>query len=113
LAIPIDGLATGGGELWVLGYDQAVKVNPQTGRVVSSVELRSGTSADLQPGLVAADSTVVAARGRTSLDLLDLAANRALAPVPLPGTGAIGIGAGAVWVTDNARGRLLRVDPQP
>ena len=111
--IPIDGLATGGGELWVLGYDQAVKVNPQTGRVVSSVELRSGTSADLQPGLVAADSTVVAARGRTSLDLLDLAANRALAPVPLPGAGAIGVGAGAVWVTDNARGRLLRVDPQP
>ena len=111
--IPIDGLATGGGELWVLGYDQAVKVNPETGRVVSSVELRSGTSADLQPGLVAADSTVVAARGRTSLYLLDLAANRAQAPVPLPGTGAIGVGAGAVWVTDNARGRLLRVDPQP
>ena len=111
--IPIDGLATGGGELWVLGYDQAVKVNPATGRVVSSVELRSGTSAGLQPGLVAADSTVVAARGRTSLDLLDLAANRAQAPVRLPGAGAIGVGAGAVWVTDNARGRLLRVDPQP
>jgi hypothetical protein len=111
--IPIDGLATGGGQLWVLGYDQAVKVDPATGRVVSPVELRNGTSADLQPGLVAADSTVVAARGRTSLYLLDLAANRAQAPVPLPGTGAIGVGAGAVWVTDNARGRLLRVDPQP
>lgn len=45
--------------------------------------------------------------------LLDPAANRAQAPVPLPGTGALGVGAGAVWVTDDARGRLLRVDPQP
>lgn len=110
--IPIDGLAAGGGELWVFGYGQAVRVDPGTGRVVASVELRSGRPADLQSGLVAADNTVVAARGRTSLYLLDPAANRAQAPVPLPGTGALGVGAGAVWVTDNARGRLLRVDPQ-
>ena len=111
--IPIDGLATGGRELWVLGYGQAVNVDPDTGRVVTSVELRSGRSADVQPGLVAADSTVVAARGRASLYLLDPAVNQAQAPVPLPGTGALGVGAGAVWVTDDARGRLLRVDPQP
>jgi hypothetical protein len=111
--VPIDGLATAGEELWVLGYGQAVNVNPDTGRVVASVELRSGRSADVQPGLVAADSTVVAARGRASLYLLDPAANRAQAPVPLPGTGALGVGAGAVWVTDDARGRLLRVDPRP
>ena len=111
--IPIDGLATGDGELWVFGYGQAIKVDPGTGRVVASVELRNDRPADLQSGLVAADSTVVAARGRTSLYLLDPAANRAQAPVPLPGTGALGVGAGTVWVTDNARGRLLRVDPQP
>jgi hypothetical protein len=111
--IPIDGLATGGGELWVLGYGQAVRVNPGTGRVVASVELSSDRSADLQPGLAAADSTVVAARSRASLYLLDPAANRAQAPVPLPGPGAVGVGAGAVWVSDDAWGRLLRVDPQP
>ena len=45
--------------------------------------------------------------------LLDPAANRAQAPVPLPGPGALGVGAGAVWVSDNARGRRLRVDLQP
>jgi hypothetical protein len=81
--------------------------------MVASAELRTDRPADLQPGLVAADTTVVAARGRTSLYLLDPAANQAQAPVPLPGTGALGVGAGAVWVTDDARGRLLRVDPQP
>ncbi|HKQ00017.1 MAG TPA: hypothetical protein VJ735_06770, partial [Actinomycetes bacterium] len=111
--IPIDGLASGGGTLWVFGYGQAVNVDPATGRVVATAELRTDRPADLQPGLVAADSTVVAARSRTSLYLLDPAATRAQAPVPLPGTGSIGVGAGAVWVTDNARGRLLRVDPQP
>jgi hypothetical protein len=111
--IPIDGLATGGRELWVLGYGQAVNVDPDAGRVVASVELRSDHPADLTPGRVAADSTVVAARGRASLYLLDPAANRAQPPVPLPGTGTLGVGAGAVWVTDDARGRLLRVDPQP
>jgi len=31
--IPIDGLATGGRELWVLGYGQAVIVDPDAGRV--------------------------------------------------------------------------------
>jgi hypothetical protein len=113
--VPIDGLATGGGTLWVVGYGQAVNIDPATGRVVASAELRTDRPADLQPGLVAADTTVVAARGRTSLYLLDPAANQAQAPVPLPGTGALGVGAGAgaVWVTDDARGRLLRVDPQP
>jgi hypothetical protein len=111
--IPIDGLASGGGTLWVFGYGQAVNVDPASGRVVATAELRTDRPADLQPGLVAADSTVVAARSRTSLYLLDPAATRAQAPVPLPGTGALGVGAGTVWVTDNARGRLLRVDPQP
>jgi hypothetical protein len=62
--------------------------------VVASVDLRSDRPADVQPGLVAADSTVVAARGRTSLYLLDPAANRAQAPVPLPGPGGLGVGAG-------------------
>jgi hypothetical protein len=60
--------------------------------VVASLELRSGTSADLQPGLVAADSRVVAARGRTSLYLLDPAANRVQAPVPRPARSASGPG---------------------
>ena len=82
--IPIDGLATDGGELWVFGYGQAVKVDPGTGRVMAPTELGSDRSTGLQSGLVAADSTVVAARGRTSLYLLDPATNRALAPVSLP-----------------------------
>ena len=64
--IPIDGLASGGGELWVFGYGQAVKINPDTGRVVTSVELSSDRPADLQPGLVAADGTVVAAAAAPS-----------------------------------------------
>jgi hypothetical protein len=93
-------LAVGPDAVWVLnrnrlpGQDLLVRVDPATDRVVASVDLRSDRPADVQPGLVAADSTVVAARGRTSLYLLDPAANRAQAPVPLPGPGGLGVGAG-------------------
>jgi hypothetical protein len=50
---------------------------------------------------------------RADLVEVDPAGSRAQTPVPLPDPGALGVGAGAVWVSDDARGRRLRVDPQP
>jgi hypothetical protein len=54
--------------------------------------------------------TDVVARGNKVLYLIAPAANRVRAEVPLPSVGAVAPGTGAIWVTDQVNGRLLRVE---
>jgi hypothetical protein len=107
--ISVEGLAAGAGTLVAFGYGLGVRVDPGTGRVLGSFPVGKLE----QPVAGATDGATVVGRDQTSLYLLDLAGARVRIQVPLPGPGAVAVGAGAVWVTDEERGRLLRVDPDP
>ena len=62
--------------------------------------------------LVAAGDLVVAVQSERRLFLVDPATNSVRVGMDLPkGRGGLAVGAGAVWVTDPARGRLLRIEP--
>jgi hypothetical protein len=102
------GLAGGAGALWVVGSGFLARFDPDSRRVAATFRIgpRVGTAADL----VAGDERIVVARGDKVLYLIDPAANRVRAEVPLPSVGAVAAGAGAIWVTDHMNGRLLRVE---
>jgi streptogramin lyase len=106
------GLAGGAGGLWLLGSgagEELYRLDPATGRTRAMATIRSRTGD--RPGVVAAGDGVVAVRIGATLYLVDPAAQvRAIVPVPRS-PGGLAVGAGAVWVADPARGRLLRVDP--
>ena len=102
------GLAAGAGALWVVGGGFMARFDPGTRRVAATFRVGhgAGTGADL----VAGDARTVVALGDNVLYLIDPAANRVRAEVRLPSAGAVVVGAGAIWVTDQANGRLLRVE---
>lgn len=102
------GLAAGAGALWVVGSGLLARFDPGTRRVVATFRVGHGVGTDADR--VAGDErTVVAQRGKV-LYLIDPAADRVRAEVRLPSAGAVAAGAGAIWVTDQANGRLLRVE---
>jgi hypothetical protein len=102
------GLTAGAGALWVVGSGFMARLDPGTHRVVATFRIgqRIGAGADL----VAGDKRTVVAVDDKVLYLIDPAANRVRAQVRLPSAGAVSVGAGAIWVTDQANGRLLRVE---
>jgi len=102
------GLTAGAGALWVVGTGFLARFDPGTRRVVAT--FRVGHGVGTYADLVAGDARTVVARGDKVLYLIDPAANRVRAEVALPSTGAVAVGAGAIWVTDQANGRLLRVE---
>jgi hypothetical protein len=101
------GLAAGAGLLWVAGSGYLARLDPGTGWVTAN--LKAGAGVDT----VAGDPRTVVAGGRDVLYQVDPGTNRVGARVPLPHLGAVAVGAGAVWVTDEPHGRLLRVDLGP
>ena len=102
------GLAGGAGALWVVGTGFLARFDPDTRRVVAAFRVGHGVGTDAD--VVASDERIVVARGNKVLYLIDPAANRVRAEVPLPSVGAVAAGAGAIWVTDQVNGRLLRVE---
>jgi hypothetical protein len=104
------GLAGGAGALWVVGTGFLARFDPDTRRVVAAFRVGHGVGTDAD--VVASDERIVVARGNKVLYLIDPAANRVRAEVPLPSVGAVAVaaGAGAIWVTDQVNGRLLRVE---
>lgn len=111
--LPINGLVAGAGALWVFGDAQTVRVDPGTNQAVASLPIGEPFVAVGSAPAGAGDDHTMVVRDSQTLYLLDPAANRVQAEVPLPGAGAVAVGAGAVWVTDTRQGRLLRVDPEP
>jgi DNA-binding beta-propeller fold protein YncE len=102
------GLTAGAGALWVVGTGFLARFDPATRRVVATFRVGHGVGTDAD--LVAGGERIVVARGGKVLYLIDPAANRVRAEVRLPSAGAVAAGAGAIWVTDQANGRLLRVE---
>jgi DNA-binding beta-propeller fold protein YncE len=111
--LPIDGLAAGAGALWVFGDARTVRVDPGANRAVASLPVGEPFVASGSAPAGAGDHDTMVVRDSRALYLLDPATNRVAAEVPLPGAGAVAVGAGAVWVTDTRGGRLLRVDLEP
>jgi hypothetical protein len=102
------GLAAGAGALWVVGSGFLARFDPGTRRVVATFRVGHGVGTDAD--LVAGDKRTVVALHNKILYLIDPAANRVRAQVRLPSAGAVAVGASAIWVTDQANGRLLRVE---
>jgi hypothetical protein len=102
------GLAAGAGALWIVGTGFLAHFDPDTRRVVAALRVGHGVGTDAD--LAAGDERIVVARGKKVLYLIDPAANRVRAEVRLPSADAVAVGAGAIWVTDQANGRLLRVE---
>ena len=102
------GLAAGAGALWVVGTGFLAHFDPDTRRVVAALRVGHGVGTDAD--LAAGDERIVVAHGKKVLYLIDPAANRVRAEVRLPSADAVAVGAGAIWVTDQANGRLLRVE---
>jgi hypothetical protein len=114
-AMPADALAAGAGGLWLHGFgaagEQLFRVDAISGQMEADVILGQRTGG--ATALLAAGDRVVAVRSGDNLFLVDPAADsiRATVPVPAMRAGGLAVGAGAVWIGDPARGRLLRVDP--
>jgi hypothetical protein len=113
-ALPANILAGGAGGLWLQGSSSG-------GELLFPLDLSSGQprarinfaprSKDTVP-LVAVGERVVAVQGDRRLFLVDPARDSVRVGMNLPRErGGLAVGAGAVWVTDPARGRLLRVEP--
>jgi WD40 repeat protein len=97
------------------GFDGTARVwDPATGRAVASVELVPGGALAGGGTVVGAgDGDTVAILTVAGLHLIDPASNQVRARIPLRHGGAVAAGAGAVWVTDEVGGRLLRVELEP
>jgi YVTN family beta-propeller protein len=117
LADPPTGLAAGSNAIWV------VQSNPTASSVsVNSIDPQFDTVGPTErlgnvvaggPGAVAAqDATVWVAPSSGLLTELDVVTRRPVEQIdPNSGPAAIGVGDGAVWVTDSEADNVTRVDP--
>jgi YVTN family beta-propeller protein len=104
-------LAVGRGSLW--GIDSvkqaAMRIDPATGRLVSSVRVGSDPAAIA----IGAGAVWVANTGDNSVSQIDPNANRVAQVIGVgKGPVAIAIGAGAVWVALTDDGAVARIDPR-
>ena len=111
-----ESLAGGAGALWMAGVgdemsDRLLRLDPVSGQVVASLELHRAVWEARRRSVVAADERTVAVRRGPGLFLVAGDGSRVRAYLELPGReGGVAVGAGAVWVTDPDRGRVLRVE---
>jgi hypothetical protein len=112
-ALPADGLAAGAGALWLVGGGgQLVRVDPVSGSVVGSLELRRPGRAGQRAAVVAADERIVVVRRGGGLFVVAGDGSRVRGYLELPGAdGGVAVGGGAVWAADPDRGRVLRIEP--
>ncbi|HYN18078.1 MAG TPA: YncE family protein, partial [Actinomycetes bacterium] len=85
-------------------------LDPSSGEPRATITF--GPRSEVSVPWVAAGDRVVAVQGERRLFLVDPATNSVRVTVALATKrGGLAAGAGAVWVTDPTKGRLLRVDP--
>jgi hypothetical protein len=109
-------LAAGAGALWIAarrdnGSDRVMRLDPISGEAVSILQLSRMGQKDTARVLVAADERTVVVRRGPDLFLVARDGMRLRGQLRLPGDGLVAVGAGAVWATDPAHQRLLRIDP--
>ena len=112
--MPANRLAGSAGGLWLQGSstdgELLVRLDPSSGEPRATIALAPRSKVTVP--LVAAGDLVVAVQTERRLFLVDPATNSVRVGMNLPkGRGGLAVGAGAVWVTDPARGRLLRIEP--
>jgi hypothetical protein len=116
-ALPADGLAAGAGALWLVGggdagSDRLLRIDPVSGSVVGSLELRRPGREGERAAVVAADERMVVVRRGVGLFVVAGDGSRVLGYLELPGRdGGVAVGGGAVWAADPDRGRVLRIEP--
>lgn len=112
-----ESLAGGAGALWIAGVgdemsDRLLRLDPVSGRVLASLELRRAVWEARRRSVVAADERTVVVRRGPGLFLVAGDGSRVRAYLELPGRdGGVAVGGGAVWATDPGRGRVLRIEP--
>jgi streptogramin lyase len=112
-------LAAGAGALWIAASrdnagDRLLRVerlDPISGQAVAILQLGRMGQEDTARVLVAADERTVVVRRGPDLFLVARDGMRLRGHLQLPGDGLVAVGAGAVWATDPAHKRLLRIDP--
>ena len=111
--MPANAPVGGAGGLWLEGStsdgERLVRLDPVSGQLVAfhTLAARSRTTVPA----VAAGDRVIAVHHDGRLLLADTTGSvRVSLNAPIK-RGGLAVGAGAVWVTDPTRGRLLRVDP--
>jgi hypothetical protein len=116
-ALPAAALAGGAGGLWLHGFgpagEQLLRLDPVSGRVEAASTLSRGPGGRTVQVDLGAGDRLVAVRSGSRLLLAD--PDHALVRATMPAPGTLGAGmavdGGLVWLSDPARGRLLRIGP--
>jgi len=98
------GFAFGFGSAWIAGGGTLLRVNPSTGRVMSSVELPRGGGSPVVVG-----NSIWFSNG-TGLDEFNPTRKKVVAHVSVPYAGILVFGFGSLW-TVTQDGDVVRVDP--
>jgi hypothetical protein len=117
LNLRVAALAGGAGGLWLHGFgpggERLLRLDPVSGRVEAASTLSQETGGrPVQVGLGVGDR-VVAVRSGSRLLLADPDQALVRATMPAPGTRGAGmaVDGGLIWLSDPAKGRLLRIGP--
>ncbi|MFN2545057.1 MAG: PQQ-binding-like beta-propeller repeat protein [Actinomycetota bacterium] len=107
-----DGLALGGGDLWVANFQGhgVTRVDPETSQVVARIP----TGASPVRAVEGFGSMWVADYGGDTVARVDLRTNRVAARVPMSVAfqpDGIAVAAGSVWVGSASDGSVARIDP--
>jgi YVTN family beta-propeller protein len=113
---PPTGIAAAGGRVWVVvssptaTFVSARRIDPQFNRIDRTVPI--GNVVPGSPGAVAAQGDALwVAPYSGELTRLETQTGRAVARIdPNAAPAGIGVGAGAVWLTDSIAGNIIRVD---
>jgi virginiamycin B lyase len=108
-------VAAGEGGVWAITGTQAhpsqvVRIDPATNRVVARIDVQDASVLSAGLGSVWVSESSEGDHG--ALARIDPASNQVVARIPLgPEPSAIAIGGGSVWVLDDLRYTITRVDP--
>ncbi len=101
-------IAAGNGAIWVANsLDGTVsRIDPATNTVRQTIPVGNGPA-----GIAYAGSIWVANAGDKTITLIDADTGKPRQTLPIPATG-IALGAGSLWTSDRAAGRVARIDPK-
>ena len=111
LVVPLDGtVASDGKEVWIggpNGLPEVVRIDPVSGKVITTVDLGTGPDGGLAVGL---GSVWVISGGLTRIDA---ATGRIVGRLDLDGDGGdVVVAGGAVWITAEGQPYVLRILPK-
>jgi virginiamycin B lyase len=113
LSVPLDGpVASDGVEVWIgvgagpNGLSQVVRIDPDSGKVITAVDLATSGIGDLAVGLGSVWATT-----DSGLFRIDSATGRVIGRIDVDG-GDVLVAGGSVWVAAEGQPYVLRISPQ-